>query len=432
MNVLWIAYQPLPAILHEISPETQIATGGWLQGAADIICRHKDICLTYCFQGKKQCQGTVDGIAYYSICEAEVVRSRDILKYREKDYIRFKQIIDSCNPDVIQIFGTETWFQRQFVFMLDKMNLLDRTVVWIQGLAGFCAQNFSNGITQKMARRKTLWELLRGTNISGIKKRLEINGISEKKAVKKIKNVFVRTDWDQACCKAFNPSLNFYFCNETLRPGFYEDDIWGLNKIEPHSIFMSQYGTPIKGYHQMLRAMPIILQEFPDAILYCTGKDLLKGDNSCMEKLREPSYLRMLREEICSHSLENNVRFLGVLQEKDMRNQYLKSHVFVSASVIENSPNSIAEAMILGVPIVASDVGGVSSMLTHKEDGYLYPFDEYALLAEYICRIFRDDSVACEFSEKGREKALKRHDQEKNYGDLLDAYRTIIGCCQEE
>ena len=128
MNVLWIAYQPLPAILHEISPETQIATGGWLQGAADIICRHKDICLTYCFQGKKQCQGTVDGIAYYSICEAEVVRSRDILKYREKDYIRFKQIIDSCNPDVIQIFGTETWFQRQFVFMLDKMNLLDRTV----------------------------------------------------------------------------------------------------------------------------------------------------------------------------------------------------------------------------------------------------------------------------------------------------------------
>jgi glycosyltransferase involved in cell wall biosynthesis len=355
-----------------------------------------------------------------------VVKTKDITEYRKEDFIRFKKKIDELQPDIIHIYGTETWFQRQFAFMLNDLGLIDKTVVWIQGLVSFCANTYSNGLTCRQLKRKTLWELIRGTNIEGIQKRLAANGIGEIRELEILKKVFVRTEWDEACCKAINPNLKFYRCNETLRPSFYENIIWDIKKIERHSIFMSQYSTPIKGYHQMLKALSIIVREFPDTVLYTTGTDLLNPPTSLYGKLRESSYFRLLREEIIKRGLERNVRFLGTLMGDEMRDRYVKSHVFVSASSIENSPNSVGESMILGVPTVSSDVGGVSSMMTKDVEGLMYPYSEFALLAEDICRIFRSDEMANVISNNARRKACKTHNQEDNYKIMVNCYHDII------
>lgn len=426
LNVLWIAFQPLPLIVDKLKLREKSVTGGWLQGAADIICRHDDIHLTYCFQYSSYIEGNVNGVTYYSMADVPDVRKKDYMNYRSEDLKRFQYILEQCKPDVIQVYGTEKWFNRQFVLMLNDLGLLNKTIVWIQGLTFFISMCHSNGLNIRQIRKKTFWEALRGTNIEGIQKRLALNGRGEQRVLGLLNNVFVRTEWDSACCRAMNPHLHLYYCNETLRPSFYENKIWTLDKVNRHSIFMSQYTTPIKGYHQMLKALKIILQEFPDTILYTTGRNLLHKPSTLLERLREPSYIRILREQIRENGLEQHVKFTGVLQENDMRDQYLMSHVFVSASTIENSPNSVGEAMILGVPIVASDVGGVSSLVTHREEGLLYPFDEYAVLAEYICKIFRNDELACELSFNARSRALKTHDQEENYKKLLQSYRKLV------
>ncbi len=133
----------------------------------------------------------------------------------------------------------------------------------------------------------------------------------------------------------------------------------------------------------------------------------------------------MLRNEIIRRNLQKNVRFLGMLVAEEMRDRYLKSHVFVSASTIENSPNSVGEAMILGVPVVASDVGGVSSMLINWKEGLLYPFNEYAVLAENVCKFFRDNDLSISISMAERERALQTHAREENYSVLLSHYKKI-------
>ncbi len=93
---------------------------------------------------------------------------------------------------------------------------------------------------------------------------------------------------------------------------------------------------------------------------------------------------------------------------------------------MENSPNSVGEAMLLQMPLITSDVGGVRNLL-NEEEGYLYPsLDEKALI----------DAVIDCFSKNGSEeqknmcaKAGKRsritHDAKTNYKRLLEIYESI-------
>ena len=76
-----------------------------------------------------------------------------------------------------------------------------------------------------------------------------------------------------------------------------------------------------------------------------------------------------------------NVRFLGPFDAPAMRDRYLRTHVYVSPSTIENSPNSVGEAMLLGCPVVSSNVGGVSDLLYHGKEGFLYQTSAPYMLA---------------------------------------------------
>lgn len=83
--------------------------------------------------------------------------------------------------------------------------------------------------------------------------------------------------------------------------------------------------------------------------------------------------------------------------------------------------------MLLGMPCVASDVGGVSSMLNHGREGLLYPSDDPYLLAEYICRVFEQDDMAAEMGRNAKIHAVQTHDPERNFRDLLNIYENISG-----
>ena len=69
----------------------------------------------------------------------------------------------------------------------------------------------------------------------------------------------------------------------------------------------------------------------------------------------------------------------------------------MSASTIENSPNSVGEAMLLGCPVVSSCVGGVPDMLEHGREGFLYQASVPYMLAWYVKRVFGDDELAMGF-----------------------------------
>ena len=109
-----------------------------------------------------------------------------------------------------------------------------------------------------------------------------------------------------------------------------------------------------------------------------------------------------------------------------MRQEYLNANVMVMCSNIENSPNCVGEAMLIGTPVVASYVGGVSNLLEHGKEGFLYQHNAPYMLAHYVCEVFQDISLADIFSSNGRKKAHILYNQEENMKQLMSIYKTVI------
>ena len=82
--------------------------------------------------------------------------------------------------------------------------------------------------------------------------------------------------------------------------------------------------------------------------------------------------------------------------------------------------------MLLGVPTVSSDVGGVKNMLTHGKDGFIYPADEPYMIEYYVSKIFEDKDLAYVFSENAKEHAKITHSRGLNGKTLFNIYSEII------
>ena len=81
--------------------------------------------------------------------------------------------------------------------------------------------------------------------------------------------------------------------------------------------------------------------------------------------------------------------------------------------------------MLLGVPCVTTDVGGVKDMIVHGKEGYMYPFDEPYIAAYYIKQIFNSVDLSERFSKNARKHAKQTHCKEINNNTLINIYREL-------
>ena len=144
-----------------------------------------------------------------------------------------------------------------------------------------------------------------------------------------------------------------------------------------------------------------------------------------------PDYNWLIQKQIEQNGLQSHLKFLGNLNAEQVKARMLKSNVFVSASAMENQSMTLGEAMILGVPSVASAVGAIPEMINDGEDGFLYPFADPERLADAVCKIFSDRDLALRFSEKGHAHAAMTYDREKNGRNLIEMYQTIANAAKE-
>lgn len=422
MKVLWLCNIMLPRIAKSLSLPFR-STNGWLTGLSEELQKQEDVELIVSFPILTQTsplEGMAEGIEYYGF----PWDGKDFTCSKETESY-FYTVLKKVKPDLIHIFGTEFPHTLAMVKACGRAGLVRHTVISIQGLVSVYAEHYQAALPKRVVCAHTLRDVIKRDNILQAQRKYQLRGRLEIEALQRVSHVIGRTDWDQACVEAIHPGISYHFCNETLRSSFYEN-AWDLKSCERHSVFVSQWGYPIKGFHLLLKAMPELLRRYPDLKVYTTGKSPFER-NGIKDRLRESSYQVYIKKLIEQYQLKEHVIFLGgELDEQSMCKAFLRAHVFLSPSSIENSPNSLGEAMILGVPCVSSDVGGVKNMLVHGEEGFLYPYDEHYMIVHYISRIFEEDDLALKISAAGREHGRRTHDPQKNLKDLKRAYCEIV------
>lgn len=416
MRVLWLCNIAIPAIARELGLNIPVS-GGWLSGAAEALVDQKDIELSICFKQSKSKTiliGKIKKLAFYGI---PMDRNR-LHSYSSKEEEWLRKVVEISKPDIVHIWGTE---YPHALAMVKAFGRPECTVISIQGLCGYISKHYTAFMPAAATKWYTFRDFVKRDRIIDQQKKFAMRGRFEQEAIRNVNHVIGRTNWDRACVTQINARINYYLCNETLRTSFYENrGAWDLCKCERYSIFVSQASYPLKGFHQILEAMPIVLSRFPNAKLYTTGRDPRQ-----QPFYRLNGYQRFIKKLIKEKNLDKYVFFLGDLDEAAMCRQYLKANVFVSASSIENSPNSVGEAMLLGVPTVASYVGGTMDLLKDKEEGFMYQADAPYMMADCICRVFVEEQKVKLMSSAAMKHASITHNPDMNLEALLDVYKTI-------
>ena len=172
-------------------------------------------------------------------------------------------------------------------------------------------------------------------------------------------------------------------------------------------------------------AVAALKEKYPDIKLIITGNNIFSKIKGWHRILRS-GYVRYLYDLAIRLNIMDNIQFTGSKNADEMVQLAKKVHIALIPSAIENAPNSLAEAMMIGTPCIASYVGGNMDMLKHNEEGFLYCYNEPYMLAEYVKQIFESDELANEFSKKSRTTAKNRHDPERLVNRLFTIYTEIV------
>ena len=397
------------------------SVGGWVNSFIDELSQVPEISLIICFpyqNEKVMFPVKIGNISYYGFYR----KSLNPIKYDISVENKFREVVSVEKPDLVHIFGTEYPHTLSLVKAFDKP---DKTIIHIQGLCSVYSQHYVQGIPSIVQKRFTIRDFLRQDNIRQQQKKFWKRGQFEIQSIKNVAHVMGRTEWDKICSFQINPKLHYHYVSEIMREVFYTGQ-WRYGSCEKYSIFMSQGSYPIKGLHYAIETVAILKQKWPDVKLYVAGENVF-DILTIKSKVKISSYSKYILKLIRKYSLQNNICFLGMQSATQMKKSFLKSNVFLSASTIENSPNSLGEAMMLGVPVVSSDVGGVSSLVTHRVTGYLYPVDEPYVAAGYIDHIFASGRDIEMMSDMEIKKARKLYDKNNIIKTVLDVYEKISG-----
>jgi len=243
----------------------------------------------------------------------------------------------------------------------------------------------------------------------------------ERETIKLAKNIFGRTLWDRAHSFAINDKAPYFHCSRTLRPAFYQE--WDRNEIEDFSLFIGNASNPRKGAHYVIEALQMLKTDFPKIKLCIAGLSPFPGSRwDIKKKIGYPNYLLRL---IKKHKLLDRIEFTGILTEREMADKLTKTKIFVMPSTIENSPNTLGEAMMLGVPTISAFTGGIAQMGKDEDEILYYRDNDPAYLAYQIRRLFTDSELYEKLSKQGRARALLNHDKNTNLKDLMNGFTTI-------
>ena len=418
MKILWIVNTPLRIIGEKLYGKRN--TDLWMGALLDSIKQNaKNEIVVATTAGISQIQKyEEDGITYYALPHQLPILYNE---NDERNIAAWQELLDNEKPDLIQVWGTE------FAHGLCALRLAKNipSVIYMQGYLGSIARHYLAGMTHNELRSSvTFRDIIKRDSIEDQQKKYFRSAEKEKEMFMLSGRIICENNWCENSIRAIVPNIQVYRCPLSINSVFYEKE-WDIRQIERHSIICTASGYPLKGLHMMLKAVALLKETYPDIKLYVPGEKVV-SDGSLKWLVRKRGYTKYIENLIKELDIAKNIVWMGSVTQEELAEQYSKTHAFVLTSSIENHSSSLKEAMLVGVPSVASNVGGVSEYVEHGKNGFLYRFEEYEMIAAYIKLIFEDDELSKRLSAAGKESIKNIHDSNRISDNMEAVYNSII------
>lgn len=320
---------------------------------------------------------------------------------------KYISITEKVNPDIIQIFGLETPFIRIF------NNTSIPVVIHIQGLlAPYSFKHYLRFTNKELFCAMNFLDFIKGNLPIFHKIRMNKHIKLERTVYKYCRYFLGRTDWDRQVSRAIAPKSKYFSCQELFREEFYKNQ-WKPNNNKTLKIYTTTSDLFYKNVDIIFEVIKI-LEEYNIEFDF---EWRVAGINESDITVRI-----MQKRGFNSKKLS----LLGRLSAKEIIKEMLKADLFIFPSAIENSPNALQEAMLIGMPIIATYAGGVSSLIENKVTGIMVPEGEPYSLAGAIIEVKNNYNKIYKIGANAREIASKRNNPKNVIDSLLFAYKEIL------
>lgn len=418
MKVLWFSNTP-----SLYGQKTHHYNGcGWIESLEKLITQQDDIDLAIAFFHPVDREKVRRGSTTYYPIHRPAGKKRPIRQLinnwrgqlTDASYSKqFLEVINDFQPDVIQVFGSEGPFGA-------IQQLTGKPVViHLQGLINPCLNTYfpagCSGL-EFVTDPAYLAKTLKGSSPWHTRRLFASQAAREKNILRNTRYVMGRTHWDAMISRLYNPSVAYYHIDEVLRPIFYEQNEKISGDTQVFRIVSTLSPTVYKGIDVVLRTARQ-LQELTD-LRFTWQIAGLDADDALMRHFE--------KKEGISHQ-GAGVECIGKQSPDQLVTLLSAADVFVHPSYIDNSPNSVCEAQMLGLPVIACDVGGLSSLITHQQSGILVPANGVFELVHYLAELARNSQQRQALGNSSKAIALQRHNRDTIVQRLITAYYDIAG-----
>lgn len=417
MRILWLSTTPG---LYPNGASCAYNGGGWIEGLQTLLKSCSEIELGLAFECNMPNLPIIEDGAthYFPIYIPPLTSWQKLLKYycgrlyrREEEWLsKLQEIIQGFHPDVIHLFGLEN----------PMAVILGRTevpiVVHLQGLllpydnafypAGFNKTSFLFPLTPRE------WLYRNGMIFAG--RNLRQRAQRERSLFQCVRHVMGRTTWDYQVSRLLSPTSSYCHVDEVLRSIFYEQaGKWRLHKGK-FVIFSVLSETVYKGLDLVLKTAQLL-----------KTTTLLNFEWHVVGVGHQGHFVRCFERILGIVGAEVGVHYEGVQNAEEVCCSLLSASVYVHPSYIDNSPNSLCEAQLLGLPTIATAVGGVPSLIEHGQTGWLVPANAPFELSYYLLQLATHPQQAEILGQRAAHRAAQRHHKARILQDLLSTYQVV-------
>lgn len=415
MKILWFCNTPCLAS-DKLSPDHVI--GGWLYSINEQLINYDNIELSVCFYFNQDLQPfKYRKTTYFPIfrkAESSVfkkIKNRMAIKPIDNNEVsKLLGVVNLVKPDIIHIHGSEDNFG------LIQYYINKPIVLSLQGILSPILEKYFSGIPNaKVSKFEDSRSKLFLLSINRVYRRLYYKAEREQKILENLKHIIGRTDWDKRVSRILAPKSQYFIVNEILRSEFYNVS-WNKTSFdEPLQLISTMSDNIYKGFETIVKTA-LILKKHSE--IKFTWNVIGLSEYSSTVKLVK----RWLKVEFA----ELNIKFLGTQKPSQIVKLFLVSDIYCQVSHIENSPNSLCEAMLVGMPIIATFAGGTSTLLEDKIEGILIQEGDPYAYAGAIKEMYYNPEQSMRQSKNAQLKAKQTHNKEKIANDLVNIYKSLV------